>query len=46
MRSFSLVRTALALREAYAFDKDKTTVLDFACGTGLSSVLSGPSTEI
>lgn len=31
------VRTALALREAYAFDKDKTTVLDFACGTGLVS---------
>ncbi|KAF9009517.1 S-adenosyl-L-methionine-dependent methyltransferase [Cyathus striatus] len=30
-------RAALAMREIYSFNKEETTVMDFACGTGLVS---------
>ena len=35
-------RLARALRAAYAFDEDVTTVMDYACGTGASSPHASP----
>ena len=35
-------RLARALRAAYAFDEDATTVMDYACGTGASPPHASP----
>ena len=36
-------RLARALRAAYAFDEDGTTVMDYACGTGASPLRASPA---
>lgn len=36
-KSKGVDRMVAAMQNAYAFDKDSTTILDFACGTGMSA---------